>query len=469
MKTESTSLNIGIKNFLKVIGLLYAVLIAVGILTFVIPSGSYSLDEKGSIIIDSFHHVTSTTKLPWYRWLTAPFENAILGDNNVQMFSIVAIIILLGGCFKVLERSGGIGALIRVLINKYKNKRFFAIWIITFFMMALSSFFGLQEELLILFPIFMSFASAMCWSGETALGFVLITSGVGFTAALYNPFTIGICCDLAGISVNDGIWFRIIIFVVLFILASLFLVKMAKKDEKTLFVNSDNLEQRDEVELLPQDKKQSLMIVGLFAFVLVIVIVFSVVPVLQKLGLGIIVMGVAFLVGTIIVGRIFLGSFKEWGKAFIDGIVMVLPSVFIIMTAFSITYVADKGNILHTLFYYVYNFVKSTSPYVAVILLYLFVLLVEFFIPSASAKAILLIPLLTLAPIPGISKSVIILAYLFGDGYTNVLYPTNGLLMIGLGVANVGYFSWLKRTALLQIILFVLSCGFLLLAVFLGL
>ncbi len=463
---ETKSLKIDVKSFLKIVILLYVILFLVGILTYIIPAGRYLIADNGEIIPDSFEFIDSTTRLPWYRWLTAPFEGAILGDGNLQMIQITAIILLLGGCFKVLEACGGIKSLIKFLINKCQRKRFAAIFVITFLMMSLSSLFGLQEELLILFPIFMSFASSMHWSRETALGFVLITSGTGFTAAILNPFTIGVCCELAGVSITDGIWFRVIIFAVMFVLSSLFLVNMARTDEKKTLTDDTAVSLDDDAKLEPSDIKRTYMVLGLFAFVLLVVIVFSLIPALQSLGM--IVMGVAFVIGTAVIGRILIGSFKSWGAAFGKGVLSVLPSVFIIMAAFSIKYIADMGNILHTLFYYINEFVYDTSPYFAVIVLYLFVLLVEFFIPGASAKALLLIPLLTLAPIPGISKTVIILAYLFGDGYTNVLFPTNGVLMIGLGIADIGYFAWLKRTALFQALLFVISCGFLLLAVALG-
>ena len=97
------------------------------------------------------------------------------------------------------------------------------------------------------------------------------------------------------------------------------------------------------------------------------------------------------------------------------------------------------------------------------------ILVFEFFIPGSSAKALLLIPLLTIAPIPNIGVNVIMLAFLFGDGYTNVLYPTCGTLVIGLSLAEVGYAEWLKKTAVFQILLFILSSAFLMLAVFIGL
>ena len=139
------------------------------------------------------------------------------------------------------------------------------------------------------------------------------------------------------------------------------------------------------------------------------------------------------------------------------------------MIAFGITYIAQQGNILHTIFYYFYNLVTNMSPYLAIIILYAFVLIVEFFIPSASAKAVLIIPMLTLAPIEGISKTTIILTYLFADGYTNVLYPTCGTLLVGLGLANVSFAKWFKKTILFQLLLMAISIAFLMLAIFIGL
>lgn len=463
---EKTDLKIGLKSFLKTIALLYIILVIVGILTYIIPAGSYKLDEAGKIIEGSFEFITSNTRLPWYRWPTAPIEGAIFGNGNISMFEIFAMILVLGGCFKVLEDSGAIKSLIKTIINKFKEKRYLSIWIITLLMMCLSSFFGLQEELLILFPIFFSFANAMKWSKVTALNFVLITTGVGFTCALFNPFTIGLCAGLTGTTVIDGLFYRALIFVILYVLTSLYLVKFVKKEEKQ---NASLVsEEAEEIVITDEDKKKTKMILSLFAFVLFIVILFAVVPFLRDLGLGMVIMGIAFLIGTLIIGKILIGSFKEWGKSFWKGCVAIAPSLLIMMTAFSIKYVAECGDILHTLFYYIHNYLSNTSPYLAVIIIYLFVLIVEFFIPGSSAKALLLIPLLTLAPIPGISVNVIILCYLFGDGYTNVLYPTCGTLLIGLGLADVSFIDWIKKNGLFLLFLLLSSALFLVGAVALG-
>ena len=480
----------GLKSFITVIAILLAVLIAVGVLTFVIPAGRYTIyttdaskadqpfyqytaDESlnKQIVIDSYRELAedeNTTRLPMVRWFTAPIEALFLGSNSTNMLMIIALLLVLGGTFKVLEESGGLISLVRVIMVKLHSRRFAAIWIITAVIMVLSAVFGLQEQLLILYPIFAMLCTALNWSRFTAISLILISSGVGFTTAITNPLTIGTASIAAGVSVTDGIWYRCLIFCVMYVVTSLFLTCLAKRDEKRVtekfdFKSFALVTDQEHIE----DIRKAKMIVALFSLALLSVIVATAIDALRSLAM--VFMAVAFIVGTVIVGKILLGSYRYLGKCFVKGVKDVLPSIAIIMIAFGITYIAQQGNILHTIFYYFYHSVTNISPYVAVVVLYVFVLIIEFFIPSASAKAVLIIPMLTLAPIEGISKTVIILTYLFADGYTNVLYPTCGTLLVGLGLANVSFAQWFKKTILFQLLLFALSLGFLMLAVFIKL
>lgn len=491
---KSTELNVkvkfGLKSFITVVAILLAVLIAVGILTYAIPAGRYTIytsdqtkisqpfyqyteDESlnKQIVIDSYRELTAeenSSRLPVLRWFTSPIEALIFGSNGANMIMIIALLLVLGGTFKVLEESGGLVSLVRMIMVKLRSRRFVAIWVITAVIMILSAVFGLQEQLLILYPIFAMLCTALNWSRFTAISFVLIASGVGFTTAITNPLTIGTASIAAGVSVADGLWYRCIIFAVMYVVTSLFLTFLAKRDEKKATEKFD-IEGFSMVteEEKKEDIRKARMIVALFSLALVSVIVATSIDALRSLAMAI--MAAAFIIGTVIVGKVLLCTYKRLGKCFIGGVKDVLPSIVIIMIAFGITHVAQQGNILHTIFYYFYNSVTNISPYVAVIILYVFVLIVEFFIPSASAKAVLIIPMLTLAPIDGISKTVIILTYLFADGYTNVLYPTCGTLLVGLGLANVSFAEWFKKTILFQLLLFALSLGFLMLAVFIGL
>jgi len=491
---KSTELDVkvkfGLKSFITVVAILIAVLIAVGVLTFAIPAGRYTIyttDESKigqpfyqyttdeslnkQIVIDSYRELSddeNSTRLPIIRWFTSPVEALLFGSSSANMIMIIALLLVLGGTFKVLEESGGLVSLVRVIMQRLHSKRFIAIWVITAVIMILSAVFGLQEQLLILYPVFAMLCTALNWSRFTAISFVLISSGVGFTTAITNPMTIGTASIAAGVSVTDGMWYRCIIFCVMYVVTSLFLIYLAKRDERNATEKFDvqGFVMVSEAEHA-EDISKAKMIITLFSIALLAVIVTTSIAALRSLAM--VFMAVAFIVGTVIIGRILLGSYKRLGKSFVKGVKDVLPSIAIIMIAFGITYIAQQGNILHTIFYYFYNSVTNISPYLAVIILYVFVLIIEFFIPSASAKAVLIIPMLTLAPIDGISKTVIILTYLFADGYTNVLYPTCGTLLVGLGLADVSFAEWFKKTIVFQLILFALSLGFLMLAVFIGL
>lgn len=469
-KELNSDLKFGLKNFITVCSILLGIMILVGILTFIIPAGSYQLDEDGKAIPDTFHFIESTTTLPVWRWFTAPIEALLFGEGNFNIIQIIAVLLVLGGTFKVLDKAGILVAIVHVVVDKFYNRRYLLIWIITLLMMVLSSCFGLQEELLILFPIFLAMSKAMGWSKEQSVSLVLITTGVGFTTALFNPFTVGVASQQAGISILDGMYYRVIIFAILYVITCLFLTYMAKRDEKKNAGAQNNFT----FEHLTKEQKKdystkAIMAASVFLSALLVVVISSAVPFLADLGLGMVFMALAFVVGTIIIGKKSLGSFKETFKAFASGAKDLSPSIVIILLAFSVKYIAERGNILHTTFYYCHSFMSEQSPYFSVILLYLIILVFEFFIPGSLAKALLLIPLLTLSPLPGISTNVIILAYLFGDGYTNILYPTCGTLVIGLSLSNVSYVSWLKRTGLFQLLLFIISVGFLLLAVYIGL
>lgn len=489
-KEIDVKVKFGLKSFITVVAILLVVLLAVGVLTYVIPAGRYtiyttdpskadqpfyeyttdsSLDKQ--IVINSYRELSegeNSSRLPAWRWLTSPIEALIFGSNSANMIMIIALLLVLGGTFKVLEESGGLVSLVRVIMARLHSKRFAAIWVITAVIMILSAVFGLQEQLLILYPVFAMLCTALNWSRFTAIAFVLIASGVGFTTAITNPLTIGTASIAAGVSVTDGIWYRCIIFCIMYVVTSLFLTKMAKRDEKKAtqkfdvqgFIMVGEEEHADDI-------RKAKMITSLFSIALLTVIISTSIAALRSLAM--VFMAAAFIVGTIVIGKLLLGTYKHLGKSFLKGVKDVLPSIIIIMIAFGITHIAQQGNILHTIFYYFYNSVTNISPYLAVVILYVFVLIIEFFIPSASAKAVLIIPMLTLAPIEGISKTVIILTYLFADGYTNVLYPTCGTLLVGLGLADVSFAEWFKKTILFQLLLFVLSLAFLMLAVFIKL
>ena len=253
---EQAFSTINTSAFFVVAGILVAILLLSGFLSYIVPQGAYARDEAGVIILDSYAQA-EISGIAFWRVLTAPVRVFATSDG-VTIIAISAFLLIMSGIFNLLEKTGGIKTFIVQIMKRLRDKNGPVICItvlifmlfgslfgmfeelvtllplIIVFMLSmqmdtmmglgaclLASCFGLQEELLILFPIFLSFSKAMGWSNMLAACLVLVTTGVGFTTATFNPFTVGIASDLAGISVMDGLWYRAVIFGVLYILTSL--------------------------------------------------------------------------------------------------------------------------------------------------------------------------------------------------------------------------------------------------------
>ena len=109
------------------------------------------------------------------------------------------------------------------------------------------------------------------------------------------------------------------------------------------------------------------------------------------------------------------------------------------------------------------------SPILGILFVYFITLVIQFFIGSASAKIILIIPIISaIASNVGITQNIALLSFIFGDGFTDLIYITNPILLISLGVAGFSYGKWLKKTWLLQVIVLVITTLLLILGHYIG-
>jgi uncharacterized ion transporter superfamily protein YfcC len=121
---------------------------------------------------------------------------------------------------------------------------------------------------------------------------------------------------------------------------------------------------------------------------------------------------------------------------------------------------------MDTILYQTAELIRQSPPMAAAFLIYAATLVMNFFIGSASAKAFLMMPLLTpLADLVGITRQTAVLAFDFGDGFSNMIYPTNALLLIALSFTVVGYTKWLRWTWKLQLAILGITSAFLAFAV----
>ena len=149
--------------------------------------------------------------------------------------------------------------------------------------------------------------------------------------------------------------------------------------------------------------------------------------------------------------------------------VSVLPGVIMILMANSIKYTLQEGNILDVILQAMVATAQTLPRWSVILFIYLIVLVLNFFITSGSAKAFLLMPLIVpIAESFGISAQLCVAAFAFGDGFSNVFYPTNPVLLIGIGLADVDYAKWVGWTWKFQLINLLLSGAFLLVGLTIG-
>jgi len=470
-------INISKKSFISVVVILLVLMIFAGVMTLLIPQGSYARDAGGGIIPDSFIYAADPVSYPFWRWFIAPVTILFSTDAlNVIMISL--FLLILGGTFSLMDKTGGIRVMIQKLIDKFQTKKYVLLRLVILVFMMFGAFFGIFEESVALLPIMIMLSLSLGWDTMTGIGMCLLAAGFGFASGITNPFSVGIASEFAGISVLSGVWYRLIVFVIMYLLLSTFLVIYAKRIEKNPSLSptfkEDEKKTKDFDLLSDQMPKNAGLIfksyTTMFAVVLLVIILTGVLELTGLLSISAIpIIAIAFLVGGLISGVLITKNLKQTGKMFLGGALSVAPAVLLIFMAASVKHIIESGMIMDTILYYLANLLSGKSPIVGLLLIYALVLLIEFAIGSSSAKAFLVMPLLVpLMPLIGISNELAILAFVFGDGYTNVIFPTNGVLLIGLSIASVSYPKWFKFTILLQLATLAVTVLMLVIGVWIG-
>ena len=462
---ERNGLGISVKSFISAIVVIFILMIVTYMLTMVIPGGEYAriTDESGNVIIDTaggFQQVEGG--IPFWKWILSPI--LVLGaSGNGTLIAVIAFLLVIGGAFNGLEKCGLMKYMLDKIVYRFGEKRYNLMAIIILFFMIMGSFIGSFEECVPLVPMVVALAAGLGWDSLTGMGMSLLAAGCGFAAGVCNPFTVGVAQKLAGLPMFSGIWLRAVGFVLIYALLFIFVRSHAKKVEKPLSETAVGAEFKNDKKL----NKGLLCFVGILGAGLLLVLSSSFITVLQDYTM--IIVAVMFLVAGLTSVNIAGLKGKALAVTFKDGVVSVLPAVFMILMASSIKYTMEEAKILDTILHATVGVAETLPKWTVILFIYLIVLIMNFFISSGSAKAILIIPLIVpMAQIFGISPQLCVLAYAFGDGFSNVFYPTNPVLLISLGVANVSYVDWVKWTWKFQTVNFVMTSMILLFGMMVG-
>ena len=451
-KRENKGLNISARSFITALLILFALMLLTYILTLVLPGGEYKriADSAGNMVIDTQAGYTPVEGgLPFYKWLLSPFL-VLTAEGSGTIIAVIVFLLVIGGIFNSLDRCGLMLYMLKRVVRRFGHARYMLMAVVVLFFMAMGSFIGSFEEVIPLVPIVVSLAVGLGWDALIGVGMSLLAAGCGFSAGVCNPFTVGIAQELAGLPMFSGIWLRVVSFLVVYILLLFFLRSHAKKIEQPL---SGDLAGEDFCPSASMDRALALF-GGLLGLGILLVLSSSFITALQDYTMVIVaaMFLAAGLASTLAAGM----SPGKLGSSFFNGLVSVLPAVLMILMASSIKYTLTEAKILDTILYYAVAAAGTMPRWVVILFLYLVVLVMNFFIPSGSAKAFLLMPLiLPVAQIFELSPQLCVMAYAFGDGFSNVLYPTNPVLLISLGLAGVSYGRWFKWTWKFQAVILI--------------
>lgn len=467
---------LSMKSFFSSVSILGILMILSGLLTKVLPSGAYDrvLEEGRSRIVPGSFTLIRRPDYPVYRWFTAPVE-VLFGEDQATILVIILFLLLIGASFRVLDESGILRYIMEALVARFEKKKYLLLGLLIFFFMAFGSFFGIFEELIVLVPMTVTLAYSFGWDSLVGLGMSAMASGFGFAAAVLNPFTLGVSQKLAGLPAYSGSLYRILIFLVIYGILFGYLYLYAKRIERNpsysmVYEEDRVLKERfshyeEPISMRNEKLAKVVRMYGYFMGAMIGVIALGFfIPVLSQAALPLV--AVIFLVASISAGILseyqpLQGLLKDLARGFIS----MLPAVILILMAMSIKHIMTQGQVMDSILYYASGRLEGLSPNMAVLGLYLLILVLDFFIGSGSAKAFLVMPIvLPLTDLLSVTRQTAVLSFLFGDGFSNLLFPTNPTLMIALGLTVVSYPKWIRWSLKIQALIFVVTLMFLFLA-----
>ncbi len=469
--SQARLLDVSKKSFISALVILFCLMLLTYALTFILPSGEYQreiVDGREVVIPDTY--AATEGGLPFWKWLLSPF--LVLGaQGSTMIIAICAVLLVIGGAFTALDECGLMRYMLSVIYHRFKSRRYTLLALTSLFFMALGALVGSFEEVVPLVPIAVALAYCLGWDALTGLGMSILAVCCGFSTGVCNVFSVGTAQQLSGLPMLSGLSFRVLSFVLIYPLLYLFLRWYSRRIEadptRSPIYDADAADRWAAVRTEYTHNPRMSRALAAFSIVLatgmLLVICSTFLTFLQDILLPIV--AVMFLLAGTLAALLSGFGTKNYLGAFLRGMKSFLPALLMILMASSVRYTMQEAKILDTLLYTVSGWASGASSGVVVLLIYALVLIMNFFIGSASAKAFLLMPIIApLADMCDVSRQVAVLAFAYGDGFSNIFYPTNAVLLISLGLAGVGYGKWAKWSIKFQLPILVLTVILLLIA-----
>jgi uncharacterized ion transporter superfamily protein YfcC len=450
--------------------ILFALIVLAAIATWIIPAGTYNLNEEGEPIPGTYHEVDQKPSRILVDSLTAPI-NGMYGiedaSGNINYYNsgtlfgaidVALFILVIGGFLGVTMKTGAIQAGIGSLVQRLEGRER---WMIPALMVVFAlggTTYGMAEESLAFYALVITVLIAAGYDALTGAAVVLLGCGIGVLGSTINPFATGIASGFADVSISDGLAGRLVILIVGLAIGIVFVLRYAdrvKKDPSKSVVYDMRAE--NEARFAAESEGGAIELTGTHKVILAVfglaflVMMYGVIP-WEDMGIALPTwwwwfpeMTGSFLLFAIVIGLIARMGEGEFTGTFVDGARDLLGVALIIGIARGITVIMNNGEITDTVLHWCERALGDVGASTFAIVMFLLFLPLSFLIPSSSGLATVAMPIMApLASFVDVPEQLVVTAYQSASGLMNLFIPTSAVVMGGLAIARVPYDRYLR-------------------------
>jgi len=427
--------------------LIYAMVVLMVVATWVVPGGEYKRVEKDGKLMPVSGSYHTVARQP--QGLGALFISPVKGF--VEAAQIIVFVLIVGGAFAVIQKTGAVAAFIHNLALRFGRSRTLRALLIPVTMVIFSiggAVFGMCEETMPFILIFVPLALSLGYDTITGVAIPFVGAAAGFAGAFFNPFTVGIAQGIAKLPLYSGVGFRLVIWAVGTAMAVAFVMKYAgrvRRDPRLSPVFEEDEERRRTLDLdkIGREKVE-------------VTLRHKLVLVLFLLGMALLVFGILkykwyineiaglFLALGILAGILGRLSGEEAARSFIEGAKDMVNAALIIGCARAILVVATEGKIMDTMLHGMETSIARFHPVISAQLMFASQCVINFFVHSGTAQAALTMPIMApLGDLVGITRQTSVFAFQLAE-YINPILPTSGVTMGVLGLARLRWDKWAR-------------------------
>lgn len=428
------------KKFPNALVIMLGFILISTILTYIIPPGEYERitnpdTNRISVVPNSYKVVESAPVSLAETFLAIP-------EGIISRADLLVLILLIGGCFFVIEKTGALKEGIEYLTEILNGKEEIILILVGLVFLTGGALSGLQEEIIAMTPVLLYLSARLGYNKFVAISVSFGAAILGAAFSPINPFAVVIAQNEAGLEFLSGSSYRLIILVVAFIIWMYMVIRYANKNRVIKEVNETNS--------ITKLSFRNALILALVALTFAILIVG-----MLNYNWGFNEMSAEFFVLGLAVGLIGKLGINGTSEAYIEGFKVMIFAAMIVGLASSISIILEKGMVIDTIIYGLFTPMQYLPKSLSAISMMISQSVLHFAVPSYSGQAVLTMPILApLSDLIGLSRQVCVLAYQYGAVMMDLLIPTNGALMAVIAIAGISFDKWFKFAIRLCLVIF---------------